>query len=45
MSYLIELTIADIEKYKKSGDKKALVKIDTLLNKLREHLLAGSGKP
>ena len=48
MSYSIELTeiaIADIEKHKKSGDKKVLVKIDTLLNELREHPQSGTGNP
>lgn len=40
MSYSIELTdeaISDIAKHKKKGDKKILVKIDKLLNELREH--------
>lgn len=35
MSFSIELTPeseADIEKHKKSGDKKVLIKIDKLLN-------------
>jgi toxin YoeB len=48
MSYIIELTeeaIEDIEKHKKSGDKKILIKIDKLLNELREHPLSGTGKP
>lgn len=48
MSYLIELTeeaISDIEKHKKSGDKKVLIKIDKLLNELREHPTTGTGKP
>lgn len=48
MSYSIELTeeaISDIEKHKKSGDKKVLVKIDKLLNELREHPTTGIGKP
>jgi toxin YoeB len=48
MSYSIELTkeaIDDIEKHKKSGDKKILIKIDKLLNELREHPLTGTGKP
>lgn len=48
MSYSIELTeeaILDIEKHKKSGDKKVLIKINKLLNELREHPLKGTGKP
>ena len=48
MSYQIELTeeaIADIEKHKKSGDKKVLLKIDKLLDELREHPTSGTGKP
>jgi toxin YoeB len=48
MSYSIELTIdaiKDIEKFKKSGDKKVLLKIDKLLNELREHPKTGTGKP
>jgi len=48
MSYTIELTIdaiKDIEKLKKSGDKKVLKKIDKLLDELREHPKTGTGKP
>lgn len=48
MSYSIELTdeaISDIEKHKKSGDKKVLIKIDKLLDELREHPTKGTGKP
>ena len=48
MSYSIELTINaenDIEKFKKSGDKKVLIKIDKLLDELREHPQVGTGKP
>jgi toxin YoeB len=48
MSYTIELTfdaIKDIEKLKKSGDKKVLIKIDKLLDELREHPKSGTGKP
>lgn len=48
MSYSIELTdeaISDIAKHKKAGDKKILVKIDKLLNELREHPTEGTGKP
>lgn len=48
MSFSIELTpqaIEDIERHKKSGDKKILIKIDRLLNELREHPTTGTGKP
>ena len=48
MSYSIELTdeaMSDIEKHKKSGDRKVLIKIDKLLNDLREHPTKGIGKP
>jgi len=48
MIFSIELTedaISDIEKLKKSGNKKVLIKIDTLLNELRKHPLIGTGKP
>ena len=48
MSYSIELTeeaLSDIEKFKRSGDKKVLIKIDKLLNELREHPTTGTGKP
>jgi toxin YoeB len=48
MSFSIEITLEaelDIEKFKKSGDKKSLIKIDKLLNELREHPTTGTGKP
>lgn len=48
MSYIIELTpdaILDIEMHKKSNDKKILIKIDKLLDELREHPMTGTGKP
>jgi toxin YoeB len=48
MSYELELTdiaFSDIEKHKKSGDKKLLVKIDKLFNELRKHPTTGTGKP
>ena len=48
MSYSIELTdeaMSDIEKHKKSGDRKVLIKIDKLLDDLREHPTKGIGKP
>ncbi len=48
MIYSIELTLDaenDIGKLKKLGDKKVLIKIDKLLNELREHPTFGTGKP
>jgi toxin YoeB len=48
MSYTIVITLdaeKDIEKFKKSGDKKALLKIDKLLDELRVHPKRGIGKP
>lgn len=48
MNYSIELTLTaekDIEKLKKSENKKVLIKIDKLLNELREHPTRGIGKP
>ena len=48
MSFSIELTINaenDIEKFKRSGNKKVLIKIDKLLDELREHPKTGTGKP
>lgn len=48
MSYSLEFSktaIADIEKHKKSGDKRTLRKIEKLLNELIEHPTTGSGQP
>ena len=48
MSYAIQYTgIAekDLERHRKSGNKKVLQKIDGLLNELREHPETGTGKP
>jgi toxin YoeB len=48
VSYSIEFTdeaISDIQKHKKAGDKKVIVKIDKLLNELRKHPMTGTGKP
>lgn len=48
MSFLVKLSPeseADIEKHRKSGNKKMLVKIDRLLDELREHPTTGTGKP
>ena len=35
----------DIEKHKKTGDKSILLKINKLLNELRQHPKTGTGKP
>jgi toxin YoeB len=35
----------DIERFKKAGDKKILIKIYKLLEELREHPTVGTGKP
>ena len=48
MSFSIELTEVaekDIEKFKKTGNKKILQKIDMLLDELRQHPTSGTGKP
>jgi len=48
MSYEIEITedaVQDIERLKKAGDKKTLLKIDKLIDELREHPTYGTGKP
>ncbi len=48
MSFEIELTdeaSSDVDKHKKSGDKKVLIKIDKLLDELRTHPTIGIGKP
>ncbi len=48
MSYEIEITPEaeiDIEKHKKSGDKKVLLKIEKLFDELRENPTEGTGKP
>ncbi|HBK33318.1 MAG TPA: Txe/YoeB family addiction module toxin [Porphyromonadaceae bacterium] len=48
MSYVIKYTPEaelDIEKHKQCGDKKILLKIDQLLNELRENSTVGTGKP
>lgn len=48
MSYEIEFTPeaeSDMIRHKKSGDKKILIKINKLLNELRENPLSGTGKP
>ncbi len=48
MSFEIEFTPdaeGDIEKFKKSGNKAILIKIDNLLDELRNHPTSGTGKP
>ena len=48
MSYSLRLTpdaINDIQRHKKSGDKKLLHKIGVLLEELKEHPRTGTGKP
>jgi len=48
MSFEIELTDeanSDVDRHKKSGDKKVLIKIDKLLEELRKHPMLGTGKP
>lgn len=48
MSFELEYTLEaekDIDKHKKAGDKKVLMKINDLLNELREHPTVGTGKP
>jgi len=47
MNYSIELTavaLHDIEKHKKSGNKKIILKINNLLNELRVTPYSGTGK-
>ena len=48
MNYLVDFTseaLNDLEKHRKAGDKKVLLKIEKLLNELREHPETGTGKP
>ena len=48
MNYSIELSDRaelDIIKLRESGDKKALKKLNKLINELREHPETGTGKP
>ena len=48
MSYKLRFTlnaIKDIQRHKKSGDKKQLQKIEILLKELRKHLKTGLGHP
>ena len=35
----------DIRNYKKSGNKKAILKIHTIFNELQQHPTTGTGKP
>lgn len=48
MNYSLRLTpvaAKDIQRHKRSGDKKLLQKIEVLLNELREHPRTGTGQP
>lgn len=40
-----EIAECDILKLRKSGDKSVLLKLNNLLNELREHPYSGTGKP
>lgn len=42
---LTEEAISDIEKHKKSGDRKVLIIINKLFDELRKHPTSGTGKP
>jgi len=42
---LTQIAIHDLERHKKSGNKKLLQKIEVLLEELREHPRTGTGKP
>ncbi|MDR0974016.1 MAG: Txe/YoeB family addiction module toxin [Prevotellaceae bacterium] len=48
MTYKLVFTknaYTDIERLRKSGDKKTLEKLDNLLTELRQHPRSGTGKP
>ncbi len=48
MSYILEfskIALKDIKKHRKSGDKPTLIKIEKLLNELKEHPTTGTGQP
>ncbi len=48
MIYRLRLTpnaLMDIQRHKKSGDKKLLKKIEVLLEELRKHPRTGTGQP
>lgn len=48
MTFEINFTqkaLKDIEKIKKSGNKKILSKLEVLLDELEEHPYSGTGKP
>ncbi len=48
MSYALDFSkkaLEDIDKYKKSGDKSTLKKLQKLLNELMEHPTTGTGQP
>lgn len=40
-----DIALSDIKKHKKSGNKKILIKIDRLLDELRQNPTTGTGKP
>ena len=43
--YFTQKALKDIEKIKKSGNKKLLAKLEVLLDELEEHPYSGTGKP
>ncbi|MCL1936984.1 MAG: Txe/YoeB family addiction module toxin [Candidatus Azobacteroides sp.] len=46
--YIIEYTekfFEDVEKHRKAGQKSILIKINALINELREHPTTGTGNP
>jgi toxin YoeB len=43
--FLTEKSLKDIEKIKKSGNKKLLANLEGLLEELEEHPYSGTGKP
>lgn len=43
--YFTQKAIKDIEKIKKTGNKKLLAKLEGLLEELEEHPYTGTGKP
>lgn len=48
MSYTVDLSefaILEIKKFRKTGDKIILKKIETLVNELEKHPYTGTGKP
>jgi toxin YoeB len=43
--FFTEKSLKDIEKIKKTGNKKLLAKLEALLDELEEHPYSGTGKP